>query len=232
MCRPARGGKPFQEIERQSHMSYLIHPSRFVALLAAFSFWLSTCAPAATWSRTQSEGLVLVAGHGPTYQNRASRWQRPGAQDATAEFDRVVEALSRARNTCQRLDKAYRAACIYTEYSAIAKDIQDSAALAPVARVLRTTADTVRSEARSAQDATVPRVRVTLPSTQTLVPRTSAPLIPVATARISEVNANAAEAIQTAAIQLLRSVPPEDPQRANFVRIASAFNESSVLLRS
>jgi len=160
-------------------------------------------------------------------------WGHTGGQSRDAlrrlldQQSRVLAAqLLQVWQICQQLGPEYRVDCIAEEYKVTAARIAPDSAFAPMRQVLTQAAATLERAVEAQRDRRQPRVSAVVGT------RRTAPITPVRPEAAAVVNTAAARIVEEAGLTLLRSVPDEDVRAASFQRIASAFDDTAVLLRS
>lgn len=183
-------------------------------------------------------GLVLTSAERSHagWQDNASRGQWSGesgrrdtggsAVRVSAEAERLARRLDAAWALCRRLPAGYEVDCIAEEYKATAAAISRTSELAATRAVLVDAAARLDRLVETRRDPARPQVRASTRS------RGTTPITPVRPQDAAAVRRAAAEIVASAGLTLLRSVPADDPRAASFQRVASAFDDTAVLLRS
>jgi hypothetical protein len=144
---------------------------------------------------------------------------------------RILFWLDGTRRACGLLPEDYRASCLVAEYRALVGRIPPGR-YDPARAVMIETYRRIEALAAPALEPARPAVRVEIRPRGTLPARRTPPIVPVRRASAAAINAAAAAVLDAAELTLLRSVPDADPRAASFQRIAAAFGDNAVLLRS
>lgn len=154
-------------------------------------------------------------------------------RDNPREARQIAGWVDDAWDLCRTLPDSYQTDCLAGEYRTIAARLpRNGAFTAQTKAALDLAVRGLEAAARPARDRSQPRIRANVPRRRGVPARQTASIEPVRVEAAAQVNIRAAQAITAAGAQLLRSVPDDDPRAASFKRIAAAFGDTAVLLRS
>lgn len=142
------------------------------------------------------------------------------ASPRTTQF--LSSAVEKSGDECGKLPNRYRVDCIQQNYETLRDALPRNGDYAAARSALSTVSRELDKIARQNRDRSQPRVRIAGGSrSQSFT-----------AVRDEAALRQAAAVVEKAKQQLLRSVPRNDPRYAHYVRIAAAFDDAAVLLRS
>lgn len=144
----------------------------------------------------------------------------------------IIARLQGAEDRCGRLPGAYLIDCLAGEVQDLADKLPRQGDYAEAQQILDRVAGELDQIARSNRDRRQPRLTVRAQRAGERGVSQSQPIEAVRADRLERAEAQATQAIQRAQVTLLRSVASGDPRQVHYQRIASAFDDAAVLLRS
>lgn len=143
----------------------------------------------------------------------------------------IVRQMEETDDNCGKINQPYRIDCIASEYRDLAGRLPRRGDYAEARAALDDVASQLERIARNNRDRRQSRIKVNV-NRVGAPPAQSRALSAVRPDRLQGANQQAQQAIEQGRLTLLRSAPPGDPRRAHYQRIASAFDDAAVLLRS
>lgn len=135
--------------------------------------------------------------------------------------DLIRDSANEANQKCARLPREFRVNCLQQGYEDLARGLPKRGDYGDVQKILGEVSRELAKIERANRDRK--RGKVRLPNT-----KRSRKYSATRSAALQQ----AEDAIERAKAKLLRSVPPSDPRAVHYQRIASAFDDAAVLLRS
>jgi len=144
----------------------------------------------------------------------------------------IQRRLLQADDSCGFLPRSYRIDCVAVEFRDLAERLPRRGDYAAVQSALDRAARELETIARQSRDRNARRIATRVQRVGDPQPVQTRPLRAVRPDALAAAQSKASQAIRRAEVTLLRSVSDGDPRQVHFQRIAAAFNDTAVLLRS